>query len=72
MKNTKGMKRVGGFEKTHFDMSFMAWKIYYRIEPVFAIYEEETEDGFRYSVRSFLGDYDDLTAEEVEEMLINF
>lgn len=71
MKNTKGMKRVGGLEKTHFDMSFMAWKIYNHTA-LFDIYEEETEDGFRYSVRSFLGDYDDLTAEEVEEMLINF
>lgn len=71
MKNTKGMKRVGGLEKTHFDMSIRAWKIYNYTDP-FDIYEEETEDGFRYSVRGCLGDYDDLTAEEVEEMLINF
>lgn len=71
MKNTKGMKRVGGLEKTHFDMSMRAWKIYSFTDP-FDIYEDETEDGYKYSVRSCLGDYDDLTAEDVEEMLINF
>ena len=70
MKSTKGMKRVGGLEKTHFDMSLRGWQIYNNTEPL-DIFEEETEDGFRYSVRSCFGDYDDLTEEEVEEIFIN-
>lgn len=67
MKNTKHMKKFGS-EKTHLELSEQAARIYAETDP-FEIFEEETEDGFLYSVRGCLGDYDDRTPYDIECLL---
>lgn len=64
MKSTKFMKKYGS-DRTSLQLSTKAEKVYSDTDPL-AIYEDEN---LHYSIRGCFGDYDDLSAERVNEML---
>lgn len=64
------MKRLGkryGDEKTNLTLTDKAYACYSVTDPI-SIYERETGEGFKYSIRGF-ADCDNLTAEQVNSTL---